>query len=57
MVGRRRHSLGPRGGPDSENVTNINDPATGKRGAPRVQDHAQYRTSATSGVNTILGLV
>jgi putative ABC transport system permease protein len=26
-------------------------------GQPRVQDHAQYRASATSGVNTILGLV
>jgi putative ABC transport system permease protein len=26
-------------------------------GQPRVQNHAQYRASATSGVNTILGLV
>jgi putative ABC transport system permease protein len=26
-------------------------------GQPRVQDHAQFRASATSGVNTILGLV
>lgn len=26
-------------------------------GQPRVQDHAQYRDTATSGVNTILGLV
>jgi putative ABC transport system permease protein len=26
-------------------------------GKPRVQDHAQYRASATSGVNTMLGLV
>lgn len=26
-------------------------------GQPRVQDHAQYRASVTSGVNTILGLV
>jgi putative ABC transport system permease protein len=31
--------------------------AAGRYGQPRVQDHAQYRASATSGVNTILGLV
>jgi len=31
--------------------------AVARYGQPRVQDHAQYRASATSGVNTILGLV
>ncbi|HEX8004861.1 MAG TPA: FtsX-like permease family protein [Trebonia sp.] len=31
--------------------------AAASYGQPRVQDHAQYRASATSGVNTILGLV
>jgi putative ABC transport system permease protein len=31
--------------------------AADRYGQPRVQDHAQYRASATSGVNTILGLV
>jgi putative ABC transport system permease protein len=31
--------------------------AADRYGRPRVQDHAQYRASATSGVNTILGLV
>jgi len=31
--------------------------AVDRYGQPRVQDHAQYRASATSGVNTILGLV
>jgi putative ABC transport system permease protein len=31
--------------------------ASARSGQPRVQDHAQYRASATSGVNTILGLV
>ena len=33
------------------------DAAAAGYGQPRVQDHAQYRASATSGVNTILGLV
>jgi putative ABC transport system permease protein len=31
--------------------------ASARYGQPRVQDQAQYRASATSGVNTILGLV
>jgi len=31
--------------------------ATAAAGQPRVQDQAQYRASATSGVNTVLGLV
>jgi putative ABC transport system permease protein len=31
--------------------------ASARYAQPRVQDHAQYRASATSGVNTILGLV
>jgi putative ABC transport system permease protein len=31
--------------------------AVARYGQPRVQDHAQYRATATSGVNTILGLV
>jgi len=31
--------------------------ATAAAGQPRVQDRAQYQASATSGVNTILGLV
>ena len=31
--------------------------AVTRYGQPRVQDEAQYRASATSGVNTILGLV
>jgi putative ABC transport system permease protein len=31
--------------------------ASARYGQPRVQDHAQYRATATSGVNTILGLV
>lgn len=31
--------------------------ATDRYGKPRIQDHDQYRTTATSGVNTILGLV
>jgi len=31
--------------------------ATAAAGQPRVQDPAQYRASATSGVNTVLGLV
>lgn len=31
--------------------------ATSQYGEPRVQDRAEYRTSATSGVNTFLGLI
>ena len=31
--------------------------ATDRYGKPRIQDHDQYRATATSGVNTILGLV
>src|SRR5262249_10206261 len=47
----------PRPGTDVAAAKTAIEAATSQYGEPRVQDRAEYRTSATSGVNTFLGLI